>query len=57
MFLGIQKPVVKAHGSSDAYAMQNAIRQAKVCVETGVCQAIAENMDKMTAPKKSGTEA
>lgn len=51
MFLGIQKPVVKAHGSSDAYAMQNAIRQAKICVEAGVCQAIAENMDKMTAPK------
>lgn len=51
MFLGIQKPVVKAHGSSDAYAMQNAIRQAKICVETGICQAIAENMDKMTVPK------
>ena len=56
MFLGVQKPVVKAHGSSDAYAMQNAIRQAKICVETGVCQAIAENMDKMTVPK-AGTEA
>lgn len=53
MFLGIQKPVVKAHGSSDAYAMQNAIRQAKICVETGVCQAIAENMDKMLLSKAS----
>lgn len=51
MFLGIQKPVIKAHGSSDAYAMQNAIRQAKICVETGVCQAIADNMDKMTMTK------
>ena len=51
MFLGIKKPVVKAHGSSDAYAMQNAIRQAKICVETGICQSIADNMDKMTAPK------
>lgn len=49
MFLGIQKPVVKAHGSSDDYAMKNAIRQAKICVETGVCEAIAENMDKMKA--------
>lgn len=51
MFLGIQKPVVKAHGSSDDYAMLNAIRQAKICVETGVCQAITDNMDKMTVPK------
>ncbi len=49
MFLGVQKPVIKAHGSSDAYAMQNAIRQAKLCVETGVCQAIADNMDKIVA--------
>ncbi len=55
MFLGIQKPVIKAHGSSDGYAMFNAIRQAKICVETGVCQAIADNMDKMTA-KKPGAE-
>lgn len=53
MFLGIQKPVVKAHGSSDAYAMKNAIRQAKICVETGVCQAIMDNMDKMTVPKSA----
>ena len=51
MFLGVKKPVVKAHGSSDDYAMMNAIRQAKICVETGVCDAIAANMDKMTIPK------
>ncbi len=53
MFLGIQKPVVKAHGSSDAYAMCNAIRQAKICVETGVCQTITENVSKMVIPKAS----
>jgi glycerol-3-phosphate acyltransferase PlsX len=51
MFLGITKPVVKAHGSSDDYAMMNAIRQAKLCVETGVCEAIGENIDKMTVRK------
>lgn len=51
MFLGITKPVVKAHGSSDAYAMQNAIRQAKLCVDSGVCQAIDDNIDKMTPGK------
>lgn len=51
IFLGISKPVIKAHGSSDAYAMQNAIRQAKICAENGVCQAIADNIDKMTEHK------
>ena len=56
MFLGITKPVVKAHGSSDAYAMQNAIRQAKLCVDSGVCQAIADNIDKMTPGKAKVTD-
>ena len=51
MFLGITKPIVKGHGSSDDYAMKNAIRQAKICVETGVCDAILENIDKMTPEK------
>ena len=27
-FLGIKKPVIKAHGSSDALAFRNAVRQA-----------------------------
>ena len=27
--LGISKPVIKAHGSSDALAIQNAVRQAR----------------------------
>ena len=57
MFLGVQKPVVKAHGSSDDYAMKNAIRQAVICVETGVCDAIAENVDRMTVPKAPAEEA
>ena len=56
MFLGITKPVVKAHGSSDAYAMQNAIRQAKLCVDSGVCKAIADNIDKMTPGKAKVTD-
>ena len=29
-FLGIQKPVLKAHGSSDALAFRNAIHQAEI---------------------------
>lgn len=34
--LGIAKPVFKAHGSSDARAVMNAVRQAKSFVETGI---------------------
>ena len=34
--LGITRPVIKAHGSSDATAIKNAIRQAIFFVETGI---------------------
>ena len=33
VLMGISKPVIKAHGSSDARAFYNAIRQAKRCVD------------------------
>ena len=35
--LGVKKPVIKAHGNSDAKAFKNAIRQAKICIENDVC--------------------
>lgn len=38
--LGIEKPVIKAHGSSDERAIKNAMRQAKMCVENDVCGTI-----------------
>lgn len=34
--LGITKPVIKAHGSSDATAIKNAVRQAICFIESGV---------------------
>ena len=34
--LGISRPVIKAHGSSDAVAIMNAVRQAIHFVETGI---------------------
>ena len=40
--LGLSKPVIKAHGSSDAYAFKNAIRQAIHCTENGVPYKIAK---------------
>ena len=45
--LGISKTVIKAHGSSDAKAIKNAIRQAKECIENGVIDAIADNLSQM----------
>ena len=39
--LGISKPVIKAHGSSDARAVMNAVRQAVAYTETGVTYDIA----------------
>ena len=45
LLLGVSKPVVKAHGSSDAKAIKNAIRQAKTFAETDVIGKIASNLE------------
>lgn len=45
VLLGISKPVIKAHGSSDAKAFFNAIRQAKNCVDGGVIGQISGYLD------------
>jgi glycerol-3-phosphate acyltransferase PlsX len=45
--VGISKPVIKAHGSSDAYAIKNAIRQAEKYVTSGMIESIVENIDAM----------
>lgn len=50
--LGLQKPVIKAHGSSDARAICNAVRQAEAFVNTGVIDQIAAAMQK-TEPQKN----
>lgn len=39
--LGLSKPVIKAHGSSDARAIKNAVRQAIGCAETNMSYEIA----------------
>jgi glycerol-3-phosphate acyltransferase PlsX len=45
--LGTAKPVIKAHGSSDAKAFYNAIRQAKKFTETGVIDEITKALAEM----------
>ncbi len=42
--LGVKGTVIKAHGSSDAKAVKNAIKQAKIFTETGVVKTICENL-------------
>lgn len=46
--LGLKKPVVKAHGSSDSLAIKNAIRQVKNFVEKDVINLIEEDINKNT---------
>ncbi len=51
--LGLQKPVIKAHGSSDARAICNAVRQAMTFVRTGVIDEITEYIASTTPEKKN----
>ena len=52
--VGISKTVIKAHGSSNAYAFQNAIRQASQSVSSGLIENITANIDlmRLDAPEK-----
>lgn len=47
IIIGISKPVIKAHGSSDAAAVCGAIRQAITAVESGFCDDIRTNVSSM----------
>ena len=46
-FIGISKPVIKAHGSSNAEAIDNAIGQARQVAESGIIGQIQENVHLM----------
>lgn len=45
--LGIARPVFKAHGSSNAYAIRNAIGQAKDFAKSNIIADITENVEHM----------
>ena len=47
MMLGISKPVIKAHGSSNAVAVCSAIRQAACAADGGAALKLQENIDRM----------
>jgi glycerol-3-phosphate acyltransferase PlsX len=45
--MGISKPVIKAHGSSDARAIRSAVRQAIRFIEADVISEIGKNIEYM----------
>ena len=51
--LGAAKPVIKAHGSSHAKGIKNAIRQAKICVENDLCGTMQSALDELAAAQKT----
>lgn len=50
--LGTKKPIVKAHGSSDALAVKNAIRQLINFIEKDVINIIEENINRIESDNK-----
>ena len=55
--LGISKPVIKAHGSSNAKAVKNAVRQAIYFVNTGIIIEIARQTSQLAKKdEKSNTD-
>ena len=50
--LGISKPVIKAHGSSDARAVRSAVKQAITFMNAGVIESIEKNIAYMRVGKE-----
>ncbi|MGX7106834.1 phosphate acyltransferase PlsX [Hutsoniella sourekii] len=49
VLLGVKRPVIKAHGSSDAQALKDAILQAASVVESGATQVTSHYFDNLSA--------
>ena len=48
-FLGIRKPVIKAHGSSDALAFCNAVKQAMEAAKNDISQELEQGLKALSA--------
>ena len=55
-FIGISKPVIKAHGSSNAEAIENAMGQAKQFAESGLIADIEAHVELMKVEKEEFTK-
>ena len=52
-FLGIRKPVIKAHGSSDALAFRNAIKQAADAAECDIASDLEKDLKTLSSAKEN----
>ena len=55
-FLGIRKPVIKAHGASDALAFRNAVRQAMDAVNGDISAELEQGLQRLAAAKETGND-
>ena len=55
-FLGIRKPVIKAHGSSDALAFRNAIRQAMEAANSDIAAELEQALQALAAAGEAGND-
>ena len=55
-FLGIKKPVIKAHGSSDALAFRNAVKQAADAARNDMTPELEHALQLLAQAKESGND-
>lgn len=55
-FLGIKKPVIKAHGSSDALAFRNAVRQAEEAAKADFSAELEESLRQLATLKETAND-
>ena len=55
-FLGIKKPVIKAHGSSDALAFRNAVRQAEEAARADFSAELEESLRQLATLKETAND-
>ena len=55
-FMGIKKPVIKAHGSSDELAFRNAVRQAMEAAEKDFSAELEQDLKSLTLEQESGND-
>ena len=55
-FLGIRKPVIKAHGSSDALAFRNAVRQAEQAAACNISEELEQGLKLLDKEKETSND-
>ena len=55
-FLGIKKPVIKAHGSSDALAFRNAVKQAMNACGSDISQELEQGLKLLSEEKEPAND-